>query len=104
MAIKDSRNIFERVYNGMGALCGDGTLSQRLEWVIQTIAPLRNDDFPEAMRNDFIAIKEGIIAARESGATDEDRKRLSQDYLRLYTKAARLEGTLQDIVGSLSPD
>jgi len=43
-------------------------------------------------------------AARESGATDEDRKRLSQDYLKLYTKAARLEGILQDIVGTLPPD
>ncbi len=104
MAIKDSGSIFERVYNGMGALCGDGTLAQRLEWIIQTIAPLRTDDFPVAMRDDFIAIKEGIVAARESGATDEDRKRLSQDYLKLYTKAARLEGMLQDIVGNLSPD
>jgi len=43
----------------MGALCGDGTLAQRLEWAIQTIAPLRTDDFPEALRDDFIAITEG---------------------------------------------
>ena len=104
MAIKDSGNIFEPVYNGMSALCGDGTLSERLELVIQTVAPLRADEFPEAMRNDFIALKEGIIAARESGATDEDRKSLSKDYMSLYTKAARLDGILQDIVGSLSPD
>ena len=104
MAIKDSGSIFERVYNGMDTLCGDGTLSQRLEWVIQSIAPLLTDDFPEAMRNDFIAIKEGIIAARESGATDANRKRLAKDYLKLYTKAARLDGILQDIVGGLSTD
>jgi hypothetical protein len=104
MAIKDSGNIFERIYNGMGALCGDGTLSERLEWVIQTIAPLRADEFPEPMRNDFIAIMEGIVAARQHGASDEDRKRLSKDYLKRYTQAARLEGILQDIVGSLSRD
>jgi hypothetical protein len=104
MAIKDSGSIFERVYNGMSALCGAGALSERLEWVIQTITPLRAEEFPEAMRNDFIALQEGIIAARESGATDEDRERLSKDYLRLYTQAARLEGILQDIVGSLTPN
>ena len=104
MTIKDSGRIFERVHNGMKALCGDGTLAQRLELVIQTIAPLLIEDFPETMRNDFTAIMEGIVASRESGATDEDRKRLSSDYLRLYTKAARLEGDLQDIVGGLSPD
>jgi hypothetical protein len=101
---KDSGSIFERVYNGMETLCGDGMLSQRLEWLIQSIAPLRIEDFPEAMRNDFIAIMEGITAARESGATDEDRKRLAKDYLKLYTKVARLDGILQDLVGGLSTD
>jgi hypothetical protein len=50
MAIKDSRSIFERVYNGMNALCLEGTLSERLGWVLQIILPLRTDDFPEAMR------------------------------------------------------
>ena len=104
MATKDSRKIFERVYNGMTALSGAGTLSERLERVFETIVPLRRDDFPEAMRNDFISIRDGIVAARESGATDKDRKRLSEDYLKLYSRAARLKGILQDIVGSLSPD
>jgi len=97
--MKDSANIFERVYNGMSALCGNGALSERLERVLQTIAPLRADEFPEAMRSDFITLQEGIIAARKPGTTDEDRERLSEDCLRLYTKAARLEGTLQNIVG-----
>jgi hypothetical protein len=104
MAIKDSGSVFERIYNGMDALCGDGQLSQRLEWVIQTIAPLRLADFPEQMQNDFIAVTEGILAARQSDATDEDRKRLAKDYLKLYTKAARLDGLLQEIVGDLSTD
>jgi hypothetical protein len=102
MVIKDSHNIFERVYNGMDALCLEGTLSQRLESVLQFILPLRTDDFPEAMREDFNAIKEGIIGARNARATDEDLKRLAENYLKLYTKAARLDGTLQDVVGGLS--
>ena len=104
MAISDSGSIFERVYRGMMALCREGTLSQRLEGVIATVSPLRPDEFPEAMRDDFIAIKEGIMAARGPAATDEDRTRLAEDYLRLYTKAARLGGTLQDIIGGLSTD
>jgi hypothetical protein len=54
MATEDSGSIFERVYNGMSALCSEGTPSQRLEWVITTVSPLRTDEFPEAMRDDFI--------------------------------------------------
>lgn len=104
MAIKDSGSTFERIYKGMNALCSEGTLSQRLEWVLLSVSPLLTNEFPEAMRDDFNAIKQGIIAARDSGATDEDRKRLAEDYLELYTKAARLDGTLQDIVGGLSTD
>ena len=102
MTLKDSGSIFERVYSGMNALCSEGTLSQRLEWVLSSILPLRTDEFPEAMRDDFNAIKQGIIDARVSGATDEDRKRLTEAYLKLYTRAARLDGTLQVIIGGLS--
>ena len=104
MAIKDSRRIFERVYNGMTALAGEGTLSERLNSVFVIIVPLQRDDFPEAMRDNFISIQDGIAAAQKSGATDEDRKRLSENYLTLYTQAARLEGSRQDSVGGLSPD
>ena len=104
MAIKDSGSIFERVYNGMNALCSEGTLSQRLERVLTSVSPLRTDEFPGVMRDDFIAIRQGIIAVRDPGATDEDRRRLAEDYLKLYTKAARLDGTLQDVIGGLSTD
>jgi hypothetical protein len=104
MAIKDSGSIFERVYSGMHALCSEGTLSQRLEEALTSVLPLRTDEFPVAMRDDFIAIRQGIIAVRDSGATDEDRTSLAEDYLKLYTKAARLDGTLQDVIGGLSTD
>lgn len=99
MMVKDSHSVFERIYKGMNALSLEGTLSQRLEWANQCILPLSRDDFPEAMRDDFSAIVEGITAARDSGATKEDRERLAEDYLELYTKAARLDGTLQDVIG-----
>jgi hypothetical protein len=54
--------------------------------------------------NDFIAIRDGVIAARASAAADEDWKRLAEDYLKLYTKAARLDGSLQDVIGGLPSD
>lgn len=76
MAIKDSGSIFERVYNGMESLCGDGSLSHRLESVIQIIAPLRADDFPELMRHEFAVLKEDIAAMRSAEAKDEHRNRL----------------------------
>ena len=47
------------------------------------------------MQSDFIAMKEGIVAARATTATDEDRRKLANDYLSLYTKATRLDGFLQ---------
>ncbi len=104
MATADSCSIFERVHRGMRALCSEGTLSERLERVIMIVLPLRTDEFPEAMRDDFTAIRQGIIAARDSGATDEDRRRLAEEYLTLYTRAARLDGILQDVIGGLSKD
>ena len=100
MQIKDFANIFERVYSGMNVLCGDGTLAERHESVLLIILPLRVEEFPEAMRDDFNAIK----ATSESGTTDEVCNRFSKNYLKLYTKAARLSGPFQDIIGGSSLD
>jgi hypothetical protein len=104
MALTDTGNVFERIYNGMVALCSDGELAKRLERVVTAIAPLRVDDFPEPLRNDFVAVKEAVVAGRQPEATGQDRLLIVTDYVRLYTKAARLDGTLQDIVADLSPD
>ena len=98
MALPDTGNVFERIYNGMTALCSEGRLSERLEYVSMTIAPLREGDFPDPLRDDFIAVKQAIVIAKQPGATYQDLRLIVTDYVRLYTKAARLDGTLQDIV------
>jgi len=104
MAIPDSGNVFERVWKAMSSLCDEGPLADRLESVIRQIISLRVDEFPEVLQSDFIAVTQGIGTARAPVATHEDRHRLAQDFCTLYTKCARLDGTLQEVVGDLSTD
>ena len=68
MAIKDSGSVFERVHNAMSSFCRSGNLGERLESVLLQISPLLVSDFPEPMRNDFIAIKNELpTGTRRSG-------------------------------------
>lgn len=100
--VQDTGRCFQKIYEAMGALCGEASLSGRLELVLQNIGTLLVDEVPQPMRSDFIAIREAILAAREHPISNEDRGRIADDFITLYTKAARLQGVLQEVVGNFS--
>jgi hypothetical protein len=94
----DSRNCFERVYNAMRDLCGSASLKQRLELISQQIGPLLIDDFPEHMRESVRAFKQQLDKNRSEDLSEKERDEIANAFLSIYTKAARLDGTLQEIV------
>lgn len=94
----DPRNCFERVYRAMQALSGSETLRRRLELVQQLIGPLLIDDFPEHMRDAVAAFQQGLASNRSDDTSEEEREQMAKAYLSIYTKAARLDGILQEIL------
>jgi hypothetical protein len=94
----DPSNCFERVYRAMQALSGSATIRRRLELVNELIGPLLIDDFPEHMRDSVMTFRQELIKNRSDVTSDQEREEMAKAFLSIYTKAARLDGTLQQIV------
>ncbi|MCU1257402.1 MAG: Thermophilic serine proteinase precursor [Bryobacterales bacterium] len=94
----DPRNCFERVYRAMQALSGSATIRHRLELVNELIGPLLIDDFPEHMRDSVTAFRQQLVKNRSDVTSDQKREEMAKAFLSIYTKAARLDGILQQIV------
>lgn len=96
--VPDSGNVFERLYLAMEAFCGSDNLRQRLLAVRVQLTPLRVDDFPEHMRRQFRDLMEELPRSEQPYFRDTGRVRIAKALLSLYTKAARLDGHLQEVV------
>jgi hypothetical protein len=97
--IPDSGNVFERVYRAMLAFCSSDKLRWRLRAAHRILLPLRVEDFPEHMRNDFRELMEALPTSEKPLFRDKKRWKIALMFLSLYTKAVRLDGNLQEIVG-----
>ena len=100
-----AHGVVERVYHAVHVLCiGTGDVRQRLVGAGMHLLFLRNEDFPESLRNDFISIKkdmtkypavlrmEGTLHATMRRIKRRTGQRIAEKIWKLYEDIQELRG------------
>lgn len=91
---------WEKFFGATMSLVGDGPLKERLEYAAQSIIHLRNQDIPEAVKEDVLSLiedltsgnpegEEGRIRATINRMTDEEAGGTAKRILGIYDNIAR---------------
>jgi len=73
-----------RLHESICTLIGSGSLDFRLTIVHEIFRPLRADEFPKHLREEFIRISD--MLSRINTISEEQKKQLSLDIFRIYNE------------------
>jgi len=98
-------DVFERVHNANEALCvGEGDVRNRLVIAGEILSPLRPEDFPESLREDFCWImqeltrwpgrhkREGRIEATMARIRRKTGRRIAEHIWKMFVEIPGLRG------------